>query len=318
MDNENSALVEINKAQRALEAANDIHEVLDLRDQFMAMQVFANAQGFKDAAQEAKIYQLKAERKAGEWLEKNVSKGGDFTSPSQDGRSLPDGIDWHESSRWQQEAKIPEPVFNDWIDDCLSTGKEITASGLQRIGRELNKDNDPPKLPTDKFRVIYADPPWKYGNTMPNYMGVQDDHYQLMDLDAICALPVRSIAEDNAVLFLWVTSPILEESFQVIKSWGFEYKASFIWDKIKHVMGHYNSVRHEFLLICVRGSCPPDEGKLFDSVQSIERTEHSVKPDKFREIIETLYPYGKKIELFAREQIEGWVTYGNELPSALS
>src|SRR5262249_25446267 len=116
--------------------------------------------------------------------------------------------------------------------------------------------------------------------------------YPVMDMADICALPVADLAEDDAVLFLWVTSPILEESFQVVNAWGFKYKAAFIWDKVKHVMGHYNSVRHEILLICVRGSCQPDNRKLCDSVQTIERTEHSVKPKEFFEIIETLYPHG--------------------------
>jgi N6-adenosine-specific RNA methylase IME4 len=53
--------------------------------------------------------------------------------------------------------------------------------------------------------------------------------------------------------------------------------------------------------------------KLFDSVQSIERTEHSRKPEEFRDIINTLYPSGKKIELFRRgDAPEGWQTWGNE------
>ena len=76
-------------------------------------------------------------------------------------------------------------------------------------------------------------------------------------------------------------------------------------------MGHYNSVRHEFLLVCTRGSCLPDVPKLFDSVQSVERTAHSEKPAEFREIISTLYPHGNRIELFARQTTEGWTTYGN-------
>lgn len=169
------------------------------------------------------------------------------------------------------------------------------------------------QLPESKFRVIYADPPWEYGNTQPDYQTEQRDYYPVMKLSDICAIPVRDITEEDAVLFLWVTSPILEESFQVIKSWGFKYKASFIWDKIKHNIGHYNSVRHEFLLVCTKGSCQPDVRKLFDSVQSIERTEHSRKPEEFRKIIDTLYPLGKRIELFARGKVaEGWETYGNE------
>lgn len=169
-----------------------------------------------------------------------------------------------------------------------------------------------PALPTDKYRVIYADPPWQYGNTQPDYHVTQDDHYATMSLSDICALPVIDIVEDNAVLFIWATSPILEEVFQVIKAWGFKYKASFVWDKIKHNMGHYNSVRHEMLLICVRGSCQPDTPKLYDSVISEERTEHSKKPETFRQIIDVLYPRGKRIELFARRKIDGWDIYGNE------
>ena len=133
-----------------------------------------------------------------------------------------------------------------------------------------------------------------------------------MSLEAICELPIQSLCEDNAALFLWVTSPILEESFQVVGAWGFQYKASFVWDKVKHVMGHYNSVRHEFLLICTHGSGIPETPKLYDSVITEERREHSMKPEIFYEIIETLYPSGKRFELFARCERVGWDRYGYE------
>ena len=167
--------------------------------------------------------------------------------------------------------------------------------------------------PKGKYRVIYADPPWQYSNTQPDYHTIQDDHYPTIPLCDICALPVSELSLENAVLFLWATSPILEEAFSVIHAWGFKYKASFVWDKVKHNMGHYNSVRHEFLLIAVRGSCQPDNLKLFDSVQTVERTDHSAKPEVFRTIIDTLYPYGKHIELFARVKADGWEQYGNQI-----
>jgi N6-adenosine-specific RNA methylase IME4 len=100
----------------------------------------------------------------------------------------------------------------------------------------------------------------------------------------------------------------------VFTAWGFAYKASFVWDKVKHNMGHYNSVRHEFLLVCTRGSCTPDAAQLFDSVQSVERTAHSAKPEIFRTIIDTLYPIGRRLELFARGQAAaGWSIWGNEV-----
>jgi N6-adenosine-specific RNA methylase IME4 len=104
----------------------------------------------------------------------------------------------------------------------------------------------------------------------------------------------------------------LPEALEVAKAWGFTYKTTFIWDKIKHNMGHYNSVRHEVLLVCTKGACTPDVKRLFDSVVSEERTEHSKKPNVFREIIETIYTYGNKIELFARETPEGWDVFGNQ------
>lgn len=161
-----------------------------------------------------------------------------------------------------------------------------------------------------KYRVIYADPPWSYNDKQNiEMLGGAEKHYLTMPLDEICKLPIP--AEDNAVLFIWVTSPMLEDSFKVINAWGFKYKTSFVWDKVAHNMGHYNSVRHEFLLICTRGSCTPDVAKLFDSVVSIERTEHSRKPKEFRDMIDTLYPIGNRLEMFAREAPEGWDVWGN-------
>lgn len=168
--------------------------------------------------------------------------------------------------------------------------------------------------PTGKYRVVYADPPWQYDNRNPPGRFVeQGDYYPTLTIEQICTLPVPEIALNDAVLFLWVTSPVLEQSFDVIRAWGFKYKASFVWDKVKHVMGHYNSVRHEFLLIATKGKCQPEILKLYDSVQKIERNgPHSRKPKLFRDIINTIYPSGPRVELFATEKTEGWDTYGNQ------
>jgi N6-adenosine-specific RNA methylase IME4 len=169
-----------------------------------------------------------------------------------------------------------------------------------------------PSLPSSKYRVVYADPPWKYGNQGLDDYGHAERHYPAMSTPELCSLDVRGLCEDSAVLFLWVTSPMLPDALRVIEAWGFQYKTSFVWDKVKHNFGHYNSVRHEFLLVCTRGSCIPDVQTLFDSVQSIERTDHSVKPERFREIIDTLYTRGRRIELFSRTEVNGWDNWGNE------
>ncbi len=176
-----------------------------------------------------------------------------------------------------------------------------------------------PTMPTGKYRVLYADPPWQYGNsgviTGGDNYGRAARHYPTMSIDALCALgdQIEAMAEDDAVLFMWVTSPLLAECFPVIKAWGFTYKTSFVWDKVRHNFGHYNSVRHELLLICTRGSCLPDTPTLLDSVVTIERSDkHSEKPEEFRGMIDSLYTWGNRLELFARCRVDGWEAWGNE------
>lgn len=190
--------------------------------------------------------------------------------------------------------------------------------------RQMKKEEVAEKvqeLPRGKYRVLYADPPWQYGNTFSggdadftSRWTAAETHYPSMPLSELKALDIPSITADDAVLWLWATCPLLEDALELAKAWGFRYKAQFVWDKVKHNMGHYNSVRHELLLICTKGSCTPENVTLFDSVQSIERTEHSEKPEEFRHIIDTLYPSGPRIELFARKRVEKWEAYGNELP----
>lgn len=199
--------------------------------------------------------------------------------------------------------------------DEIPEGKNITWNKLITKYLPEPKKLPTPELPEGKYQVIYADPPWEYGqeqHSKEKQKTVLETHYPTMPTEDICALPINELAADNSVLFLWTTSPKLFEAKQVIDAWGFEYKSSMIWDKVKHNVGYYVSVRHEFLLICTKGSCLPDNPKLYDSVQTIERTEHSKKPTEFYEIIEDIY-HGKKIELFSRKLRKNWSSWGNEL-----
>lgn len=218
--------------------------------------------------------------------------------------------------------KEPEVVKQIVITDKKSVAqakRELTRrKQLDRVS-ELEEQAKAQNI-QEKYRVVYADPPWQYNdsgiiNDSDNY-GRAERHYPTLSIETLCAMgdAIKEISAKDAVLFLWVTSPFLEDCFQVINAWGFKYKTSFVWDKIGHNFGHYNSVRHEFLLVCTRGNCTPDALKLFDSVQSIQKSKkHSEKPEEFREIIETLYTHGKRVELFARKETEGWDVWGNEV-----
>lgn len=231
------------------------------------------------------------------------------------------------ANRFQSLAEIPEDIFEETITGVLESDEyaELTSNMMYRKAQEIKRQKKAdgmgvaPSLPEQKYRVWYADPPWKYGNA--GVIGETDNyghvarHYPAMSIDELSAMgtQIREVCEPDAVLFMWVTSPLLEECFPVISAWGFQYKTSFVWDKVGHNYGHYNSVRHELLLVCTRGSCTPDAPTLYDSVVSIEKSrKHSEKPEDFRRMIESLYLHGKRIELFARSAADGWDTWGNE------
>jgi len=197
--------------------------------------------------------------------------------------------------------------------------QKISISEATREVKKEDLDIESKTASDKKYRIIYADPPWKYEATLPHKYGDVKKEYPVMTIDEICKYPetISLKIEDDAVLFLWVTSPKLELAFKIIEAWGFEYKTSFVWDKVKHNLGYYNSIRHEFLLIGGRGSSVPDSKKRYDSVVSIERSKkHSEKPAYFRDLIDSLYTWGHRIELFWRRKVEevkeGWDVFGNE------
>jgi len=214
------------------------------------------------------------------------------------------------------QLDAPEIVAEVWEEVSAGGGKPTA----KRIKEAIKKRQPKPVLPKGLYRVIYSDPPWLY-SSMQHATEEQettlDTHYKQMPTDEIAALPVRKWLPESAVLFLWTTSPKLYEAKEVIDGWGFDYKASIVWDKIKHNVGYYVSVRHELLLICTRGSCLPDVPKLEDSVVSIERGAHSAKPPHFREWIDRMYlpPDGRvdRVEMFPRGDIpEHWDRWGGE------
>lgn len=318
-------LAKLDKATQMLAEAKTLDEVKKVRDIAEAARVYARAAKLGlEAYNHAAEVKVRAERKAGEMLLKlnhgkqNSQDGNNEFKKVVEEQDIPKTTAY----RWQELAEMPEREFNQHIEESRGE-KPITTSGvLREIVNDRRESHhaqlEQSELPTGKYRIFYADPPWQYNdsgviNESDSY-GHAERHYPTMTIEQLCLLPVKDMAEDNSVLFLWVTSPLLEDSFKIIKAWGFEYKTSFVWDKVGHNYGHYNSVRHEFLLICTRGSCTPDNAKLYDSVQSIEKSDkHSEKPEEFRTIIESLYTHGQKIELFARSEHDGWESWGNEV-----
>lgn len=304
-------IAKLDSARRLLSEAKTLQETKSVVDIAAAAEVYAKRQQLgEDAigyAHEIKIYAL---RKLGEMI-KAGKESGQIQAPHRPDKcsqaeQLSDiGISRKTSALAQKLSGLEADQVSSIAKRDQSITQVLRKETAERIRCEVS-------LPNAKYRVIYADPPWNYGDNLVQGYGASKNHYPAMSIGEVCALEIATICESNCVLFLWVPSPILEESFQVINAWGFTYKTSFVWDKVKHNMGHYNSVRHEFLLIATRGSAIPDTPKLFDSVVTQERGMHSEKPEIFYDIIETLYPSGKKLELFSRKARDGWESYGFE------
>lgn len=206
----------------------------------------------------------------------------------------------------------------DWAEEEDDDGKRPTRKQLRDRVRERqkrNRLNATPEQPTGVFNIIYADPPWMYSHDQHGKEAqdtVLSTHYPSMPIEELCELPVAAMAAEDCVLFMWATCPLLKDAIRLLEAWGFQYKAQMVWDKVKHNVGNYVSVRHELLLICTKGQ-PPKVPKLVDSVYSEERTEHSRKPDYFRDVIDAMYPDGTRIELFCRGcPKQGWEAWGNE------
>ena len=166
-----------------------------------------------------------------------------------------------------------------------------------------------------RYPVIDADPPWRYEHPPMGGNRVVENHYPTMTLEDICALRVDKLAADDAVLYLWATAPMAMKAGQVIEAWGFDYRINIVWVKDKIGMGYYARVQHELLLVARRGKLPPPrELDRLSSVVHADRTEHSVKPEIFHELIERWYPSLPKIELFRRGPARpGWAAWGNQL-----
>lgn len=178
---------------------------------------------------------------------------------------------------------------------------------------------------TKKYHIIYADPPWSYktwakGSGNGNVL----NHYQSMKPQAIRNLPVEEIAADDSILFLWVTFPCLEEGLELIKAWGFTYKTvAFNWVKKNKKsdswfwgLGHWTRSNSEICLLATRGK-PKRVSKGVHSVIDTPVEKHSQKPSIVRDKIIELVGGGsmRKIELFAREKVSGWDSWGDEINS---
>jgi N6-adenosine-specific RNA methylase IME4 len=173
------------------------------------------------------------------------------------------------------------------------------------------------------YKTIYADPPWmlkggKSGKSGWSSSASPDAHYNLMKTEDIASLPVKSMAEDNSCLFLWVVNGLLPCGLDVMSRWGYRYINNMCWRKTTgYGIGQYIRGEHELCLFGVRGKPGYNRDELgkrtqVRSVVDAPRGRHSEKPEEMRRRIQ-LISSGPYLELFARKSIPGWDVWGNEV-----
>lgn len=185
-----------------------------------------------------------------------------------------------------------------------------------------------PQLPDKKFQIIYADPPWNYGGKMQfdksgkldvnvNYdkkifISSATFKYPTLKLDELIKIPIHKITDDDCLLFMWTSSPHLQQAINLGNAWGFEYRTvAFVWDKMSHNPGQYTLSNCELCLVFKRGRIPKPRGaRNIQQLIRSPRREHSQKPDEIIEAIGKMFPQQDKIELFARRRFEGWYAWG--------
>lgn len=214
-------------------------------------------------------------------------------------------------------------------------------------------------IPSNSLNIIYADPPWKYQQTVKNGVLRRKDGsiiYPSMTITQLCSLgpEIQRISRTDSALFLWATMPLLPEAFRLIESWGYKYKTCFVnWIKTtkdgtrpSFGVGYYTRSNAELCLVSIRGKIasykrllPNETERGASKMSSIlheedstvgtnflnhleqsptpilmtKRREHSRKPPIVREMITRLLGDLPRIELFAREQTEGWGALGNDI-----
>ena len=194
---------------------------------------------------------------------------------------------------------------------------------MSQRAEPLRESSEPPPLPEidGGFKTILADPPWRFtnrtGKVAPEHRRL--DRYSTLDLEQICALPVKQIAAKTSHLYLWVPNALLPDGLRVLEAWGFRYVSNIVWAKRRkdggpdgRGVGFYFRNVTEILLFGVRGSMRTLQPAR-SQVNMIEtrKREHSRKPDEQYKLIESCSP-GPYLEMFARHPQPTWEVWGDE------
>jgi hypothetical protein len=240
-------------ACRALADAKSVDEAKRIRDVADAMRAYAKQAKNRQLEIDAAEIRILAERRVGELILRQKATVGERLAQGRRTDLVPRGnqvdkvtlieagIDKKLSSRAQKLAMLATPAFEGllekWRARLTTETERVTTNLLYESGRERIRAARPSRpLPVGRYRLLYADPPWRYDHSGTNSRAIENQ-YPTMTLEEICRLSIP--VADEAVLFLWAPSPKLADAIQVMNAWGFSYRTCAVWDKQVTGMGYY-------------------------------------------------------------------------------
>jgi len=172
------------------------------------------------------------------------------------------------------------------------------------------------------YDIIVIDPPWDLKKLThkkrPNQIGFD---YNTMSNEEIKKLPIGEMLADSGLVFLWSTQKYLWDARDILKHWGFKHLLTMIWEK---TYGKSSGMplygfrwNGEFILVGYKNK--PElwpKRKLIPAVFQAENIGHSIKPQKFYDMVSVLGD--KRLDMFARKKREGWDVWGDEVESDIN
>jgi N6-adenosine-specific RNA methylase IME4 len=164
------------------------------------------------------------------------------------------------------------------------------------------------------FQTILADPPW-----LTFQERGAGNHYDLMSVERIKAMPVGDLADAHSHLWVWCTNATLRDGYDVAEAWGFTVRSPLTWIKFRLGMGHYLRNSTEHLLFATRGQAAVNFRSQPTWINAPVQ-EHSRKPEEQYPLIERISD-GPYLELFARRRPpsnRAWFVWGDHIDSDIT
>ncbi len=250
----------------------------------------------------------------------DLSHGKDLPPPPEpdDGSPDDDGDDFEAGKDLPPVESKPLDAVAAMVAQGFDDKAKAKAVARQR---EPEPVPEPVPPPPGRYRCIVIDPPWPMKkierDERPN-QGVELD-YPVMSLEDIADeahVPVRTLADEDCHIYLWVTHKFLPAGMDLLTTWGFNYQCVMTWRKNVGITPFSWMYDTEHVLFGRRGSLKLEQLGLRLSFEA-PVVGHSVKPDVFYERVLAASP-GPRVEMFARTKREGFTSWGNEVGDASS